>query len=204
MVSFAYHTYYSRKFHAFSLFIRLLIANNYAFTLFLGDDNIYRHYSNIINRKDYLGMKTDDIDVLSFARIISMLPPDPPISKAYDEKYGQKQGRWFLSQREHMVVWSLHYPTSGVHPFTHKPSQSTRQLLAFFGRPESLLWLAEALGEGQSVLTSLVEELENVKNPRRACSIIRKRIPWTRILELLRENSSLQTERTVQTQKIRP
>lgn len=133
-------------------------------------------------------MKNKDIDILEFARKISMLTLDTPISIEYDIKYGQKKKRWWTCQREHLTVWCLHQPTLGISGFTRKrPNDSTRKMYYQFGRPETLLWLAEALGEEKSKLRSIVEKIENVKKARTACKIIREEdnIPFERILFLV-------------------
>lgn len=125
-----------------------------------------------------------DMDVLEFARKISMLSIDTPLSIEYDEKYGQKEKRWWACQREHLTIWCLHYPTDGVKGFKHKPSNSSRDMYNHFGRPETLLWLAEALGEDSKVIQEIIEEIKDMKAST-GCSILRKRIPYDRILELL-------------------
>ena len=87
-----------------------------------------------------------DMDVIEFARKICMLSIDTPLANKYDEEYGQRTGRWWSCQREHLTVWALHYPTKGKDNFTHEPSNSSKKIYNHFGRPETLLWLAEALG----------------------------------------------------------
>lgn len=129
-----------------------------------------------------------DIDVLDFARKISMLSTDTPISLKYDSLYGQKDRIWWSCQREHLVVWCLHYPTEGVKGFEHVPSNSARKMYNNFGRPETLLWLAEALGEDKKVLYNLFEELMLIDNARSACAKIREKISFDRILYLMFNN----------------
>lgn len=133
-------------------------------------------------------MNSKDMDVLEFARKISMLTLDTPISKQYDEKYGQKEGCWWSCQREHLTVWCLHQPTVGIQGFErNKPNYSARKMYYHFGRPETLLWLAEALGEEENKLLNIIKEIENLKNPRKACNVITREdcIPFERILFLI-------------------
>ncbi|MFU0832527.1 MAG: PqqD family protein [Oscillospiraceae bacterium] len=129
-------------------------------------------------------MNQEDMDVLDFAREISMKTVNTPISMEYDEKYGQKNGRWWSCQREHLVVWCLFQPTSGLSDFKHKPNHSARNMYNHFGRPETLLWLAEALGEDKNLLKSIVDKIKG-KNRTEALKIIRENIPFERIMELL-------------------
>ena len=126
-----------------------------------------------------------DMHVLDFARTISMLTLNTPIALHYDAEYGQKQNRWWMCQREHLTVWCLHQPTRGVPGFEReKPNYSARKMYNYFGRPETLLWLAEALGEEKIKLMSIVEEIKNTGS-RDACKIIRREVPFDRILSLI-------------------
>jgi len=94
-----------------------------------------------------------DMDVLDFARKISMLSTNTPLSIEYDKAHGQKTGDiWWTCQREHLTVWCLHYPTGGTKEFKHKPSNSSKTMYNLFGRPETLLWLTEALGEKKEII----------------------------------------------------
>ena len=58
----------------------------------------------------------------------------------------------------------------------------------YFNRPETLLWLAEALGEKEEILYSIIDAIKNVNNGKEACGILRKYISFDRILELLNGN----------------
>ena len=127
----------------------------------------------------------EDINVLDFARKISMITIDTPLSIEFDNKYGQKKDKWWTSQREHMVAWCLHYPTKGVERYNHKPSDSAREVYNRFGRPETLLWLIEALGEDKNRVCDIINKIEDISNPKTACSIIRKEISFDRVLQLL-------------------
>ena len=126
-----------------------------------------------------------DMDVIEFARKICMLSIDTPLANKYDEEYGQRTGRWWSCQREHLTVWALHYPTKGKDNFTHEPSNSSKKMHNHFGRPETLLWLAEALGVDSKLIEEVIGEISNHSNASTRCKIIREYIPFERILELL-------------------
>lgn len=127
----------------------------------------------------------NDMDILEFARAICMLSIDTPISREFDEKYGQKGG-WWSCQREHLTVWCINQQTLGISNFKRNaPNHSAKVMYNNFGRPETLLWLAEALGERKEILTLLVNNIKH-KNARSACAEIRKSIPFDRILELIK------------------
>ena len=126
-----------------------------------------------------------DMDVIEFDRKICMLSIDTPLANKYDEEYGQRTGRWWSCQREHLTVWALHYPTKGKDNFTHEPSNSSKKMYNHFGRPETLLWLAEALGVDSKLIEEVIGEISNHSNASTRCKIIREYIPFERILELL-------------------
>ena len=132
-----------------------------------------------------------DMDVLDFARKISMLSTNTPLSIEYDKAHGQKTGDiWWTCQREHLTVWCLHYPTGGTKEFKHKPSNSSKTMYNLFGRPETLLWLTEALGEKKEIIQEIIDEIKDIKRQNSCCKIIREKIPYERILELLAEHES--------------
>ena len=126
-----------------------------------------------------------DMDVLEFARKISRLSIDTPLENKYDEEYGQRSDRWWSCQREHLTVWALHYPTKGIGNFTHEPSNSSKKMYNKFGRPETLLWLAEALGENVDLIQRIIEKISDNSNSGSRTRIVREHISFDRILELL-------------------
>ena len=124
----------------------------------------------------------DDIDVLDFARMISMLPRQTPITDCFDKNYGQKENRWWSCQREHLTAWCLGQPTKGVKGFERrKPNDSARTMYNYLACPAALLWLAEALGEDEQTLNTCVEG-------KPLCSEFRNLITFNRILELMKNN----------------
>ena len=127
-----------------------------------------------------------DMDVLDFARAISMCEKSTPIADAYDLAHGQKENRWWACQREHLTVWCLYQPTNGVKGFVHQPNSSARWMYNHFKRPETLLWLAEALGEDAALLTQLAEQMALCGADSTAVKLLREQIPFDRILELLK------------------
>lgn len=129
-----------------------------------------------------------DMDVLEFARKISMLSIDTPLANKFDEEHGQKMNRWWSCQREHLTVWCLHYPTKGVKGFVHKPNNSAADMYNRFGRPETLLWLIEAIMKDYNDvfdLKGLIKEIKEVSNPKSRCAKIREKMPFEKIKKLL-------------------
>ena len=84
-----------------------------------------------------------------------------------------------------LTVWCLHYPTGGVKGFVHGPSNSAKAMYNGFGRPETLLWLVEALGECNEVLERVIDAIKDIENCRTACAKVREEIPFSRIMELI-------------------
>ncbi|GEM_PF-1340272 len=132
-----------------------------------------------------LDKQINDMNVLDFGCSISMLSIDTPISIEFDKNYGQKEKRWWTCQREHLTVWCLHQLTRGISRFEHEPNNSARAMYNNYGRPETLLWLSESLGEDKEVLLEIVNEIKDIKNCRSACAKLRKTISFDRILELI-------------------
>ena len=135
---------------------------------------------------------TKDMDVLEFARKVSMLTTNTPLALQYDEEYGQEKNRWWECQREHLTVWCLFQPTHGLPGFRRaKPNYSARKMYYAFGRPETLLWLAEALGEEKIKLRNIIEEIKG-KKARKACSIIRRNdnVSFERVLSLMEKEKT--------------
>lgn len=128
----------------------------------------------------------DDMDVLDFARKISMLPIDTTEANRYEKEYGQKDGRWWTCQREHITVWCLHQPTNGVKGFTHKPNNSARKMYYHMGRSEMYLWLAQAVGIPPQ---QIEEAISNIVNCSRNESLkyLRQAFPFERIICKLRK-----------------
>lgn len=131
----------------------------------------------------------NDMHVLDFARSISMISIDTPISIEFDKNYGQKENRWWTCQREHLTIWCLHQPTPGITGFKHEPNDSAKVMYNNLGHPETLLWLAESLGEGKKILLEVVNEIKNIKNCRSACAGLRRKISFDRILELIEHHN---------------
>ena len=58
-----------------------------------------------------------DMDVMDFARKISMLTKHTPVADQFDMEHGQRDNRWWSCQREHLTVWCMHQPTVGAEGF---------------------------------------------------------------------------------------
>lgn len=127
-----------------------------------------------------------DMDVTEFARRICMLRAETPLADEYDRRFGQRTGRWWTCQREHLTAWCLLYPAGGCvyagQPagFRHKPSDSARRMYYYYGAPETLLWLIEALGGDISALTQ----------EKCTAARVREAFPFDAVLDLLTKENA--------------
>lgn len=148
------------------------------------------------------------MDTTDFARSLFMLTNDVPITNLFDEKFGQKENRWWEDNHlEHFRTWALHQDTYGVGEYYHKPNKDASLMYNNIARPEMLLWLIESLQislkrlpmESQSKLgidldtfNTFVEELKSINNHRSQCTKIRRKYPLALIESWLREHRALE------------
>lgn len=132
----------------------------------------------------------NDIHVEDFAKMMMELEEHLPLSKCYDENYGQKNGMWWKSQREHMVDWFSKQNTLGKGKYKRiKPNESARYTYNHLNCPGAILWMAEALGEEETILKDAMLAASMEPNVRSRSKIVRAKISWTRICELLQKHS---------------
>lgn len=125
-----------------------------------------------------------DIDVMAFARYLSFLEPMPPITKTLDQ-----WGSSYPSQKIHVCDWLSHQSMEGGKGAYSraKANCSAKAMYNRFLNPGGLLWIAEALGEGERVLRAAVEAAIRAEavDYRARCKAFRSVLPWGRIMELL-------------------
>ncbi|WP_168195027.1 hypothetical protein [Corynebacterium sp. sy039] len=127
--------------------------------------------------------------MLDFARIMKRLPEHLPISDAMEAADPQQRGRYWTSQREHLVDWYKSQVTCGQGAFTRqKSNRSAKITYNRFQCAEGLVWLAEALGVEETLVQQAADAALAV--PRRSrCRVVRELIGWELIS---RQVSSLQ------------
>lgn len=124
-----------------------------------------------------------DFDVRQFSTLLSTLPAHLPISDAMEEADPQ-QGRWWSSQREHMVSWFAAQATHGSGAYTRQtPNRSAKRTYNRLQCPEGLVWIAEALGADPGLVQRTAEEALAVPIRSRS-AFVRKTLPWDLIAEL--------------------
>lgn len=148
------------------------------------------------------------MDTTDFARSLFMLTNNVPITNPFDEKFGQKENRWWGDNHlEHFRTWALHQDTYGVGEYYHEPNKDASLMYKNIARPEMLLWLIEALHISLQRLKSplptelkfdisefkaLVEDLKTINNHRSQCAKIRRRYPFVLIENWLKEHRALE------------
>ena len=148
------------------------------------------------------------MDTTDFARSLFMLTNDVPITNPFDEKFGQKENRWWGDNHlEHFRTWALHRDSYGVDGYYHKPNKNASLMYSKIARPEMLLWLIEALHvslerlEPQQQIDlktnmgefrAFVEDLKSINNYRSRCAKIRRKYPFALIESWLREHRVLE------------
>lgn len=148
------------------------------------------------------------MDTTNFARSLFMLTNDVPITNLFDEKFGQKENRWWGNNHlEHFRTWALHEDTYGVGEYFHQPNKNASLTYSNIARPEMLLWLIEALHISLKRLDpqlqtklkinmggfeTFVEDLKSINNHRSQCAKIRRKYPFALIEKWLEEHRKLE------------
>lgn len=147
------------------------------------------------------------MDTLELARSMFMLTNDVPITNLFDEKFGQKENRWWGNNHlEHFRTWALHQDTYGVEEYYHEPNKDASLMYSKIARPEMLLWLIEALhislerlepqqqtdlGINMDKFKVFVKDLKLTSNYRSQCAKIRRKYPFALIESWLKEHRVL-------------
>ena len=128
--------------------------------------------------------QSQDFSIQEFTHLLETLEAHLPISDAFEEADPQKNGRWWTSQKEHMIVWFSSQTTLGSGGFTRSaPNNSARATYQRLQSAEALLWIAEALRVDDSTLREVAATALG-ENRRSRPRIIRQAIPWPIIAEL--------------------
>lgn len=120
-----------------------------------------------------------DIQIQDFARHLSFLDPEPPITKELD-----RWGSRYSSQKIHLYIWVSGQQFTGEGAYSREKGNSkVSTMYNRFLNPGGLLWLAEVLGEEESALRAAVAAAEEAEKHdyRKRCTAFREIIPWKRI-----------------------
>lgn len=127
---------------------------------------------------------------LEMATLLISLPAHLEISDAY-ELLDHQEGRWWESQREHLISWFFSRTCKGGIP-GFKVKEPRLEASKTYGRlknPAALIWLAEALGISPVTLKKACGAgLANIdKLPTTRCAAITDIIPWKDLEPLARK-----------------
>lgn len=123
-----------------------------------------------------------DIQIQDFARHLSFLDPEPPITKELD-----RWGSCYPSQKIHMYIWVRGQQFKGEGAYRREKGNSKASTMYNrFLNPGGLLWLAEVLGEEESTLRAAATAAEEAEKQdyRKRCTAFRDVISWSRICQL--------------------
>ncbi|ARU45740.1 hypothetical protein [Corynebacterium silvaticum] len=145
---------------------------------------------------DEIPDKDLDFDVRAFAEMLTELPAWMPISSWFEESDPQKSGRWWSSQREHLIFYFF----EGLYPDPHyndKPRNvnlSAQRKYNSLRCPEAKVWLAEALhAVPPERLKSICNEALLIeRSGSQRLSFIKKEIPWEKIAKSAKHRPELQ------------
>lgn len=124
----------------------------------------------------------NDIDVMELARCLLLLEPLPPITQELD-----RWGSHYPSQKVHICEWlnSQAIVSKGAYG-REKANSSAKAMYNRFLNPGGLLWIAEVLGERESILRAAADAAIKAerRDYRERCKAFRAVIKWERIMQL--------------------
>ncbi|PPG51978.1 hypothetical protein C5C24_05725 [Rathayibacter sp. AY2B3] len=131
------------------------------------------------------GSDADELDVRQFVRILRGCEAHLPISDQYEKDRPQLRRSWWSSQQEHMVRWFGNQDSTGAGAFTRAtPNTSARVTYNRLLCAAAFVWMAEALGEDPAVVQAAADAARAEPDARRRPGLLRRHLPWSRILEL--------------------
>ncbi|MBB1026072.1 MULTISPECIES: hypothetical protein [unclassified Dietzia] len=123
-----------------------------------------------------------------FAKVLARLPPNPPITTAYEKNHrqGSPDPRTkYRNQRDHMVGWMSEIDGPGAYGRKTRGRDARAAYNSLRCAP-ALIWMAEALGEKPAVVKTAVAASDAAgPNFSAQCAAIRKVVTWSRIEELV-------------------
>lgn len=125
---------------------------------------------------------TADIHTRTFAQILAKLPPNMPITRAYDTE--TRRNPHLYNQGSHMTRWFRSQTTTGTGQYTRRqPNYSAQTTYNRLQSPGGLLWINEALGISPTRVKAAAQAAKAEKDHRRKCHIIRQILPWEAVYQ---------------------
>lgn len=131
----------------------------------------------------------DDTTADGFVRVLRMPKPHLSISDAYEDLVLERGESPWPSQKKHMVRWFEGHSTFGGGQYTRNHlNTSTCTAYNRFLSAHGLPWIGEPLGEGPAVVQTAADAARGGSEYRSRCVVVRRHVPWPRILELWRDS----------------
>ena len=128
--------------------------------------------------------KRNDIRCLEFSSLLKKKQDHYPYSDRYIAEVHDSPDKTGSTEREHMVDWFQKNETLGSSAYSRKsPNKSAYRCYNRLRNAASLLWIAEAVGVNGLTVKQAYEAAVAAGDYRRACSAIRKIIPWDMIYD---------------------
>lgn len=144
-------------------------------------------YCNVlISKKDFPEfdvpqIPAGDLDIIALANLLCELWPNEDTVElcrgiGIDAHY----------EHTHAVFWLSGQVTRGVPPYDRRqPNLFAKTAYNRMLNPDTLIWIAAALGEDRETLQSAARARDSAgKRPAQTCAAVRKVLPFSRILEL--------------------
>lgn len=149
--------------------------------------NLIQDQVEIAQRENYQGeipeIGDDDINVLDLADCFACAHVDPDYIK--QAEFLDTIGITYEYDQPHMVCWFSAQITLGSGNYSRTvPNYSSKLTYNRLNNPYSLLWIATVLGEDFDTIRKVSDEMNQKKNLAAMSGIVRKNIPFSRILEL--------------------
>lgn len=138
-----------------------------------------------------------DFDVRAFAEMLTELPARTPIASCFEESDPQKNGRWWASQREHMIFFFMDRLYPEAHYLKNRaPRDVNLSARATYNRikhAEALVWIAEALHVlPDDKLESLCREALEIERKKRPKFFRDGELAWDMVASHARHRPQLQ------------
>ena len=129
-----------------------------------------------------------DVFIPDFVDFISELEPNPPISSKHAMLWQELP--FNSDQKQHVIGWLAGQTSHGGEIEYHRDNLniSTRTSYNHWNNPGMALWLAEALGEVPETIQAADNAAYNEPSKYRRSGIVRRFIPFDRILELMKSH----------------
>lgn len=132
------------------------------------------------------------ISTATLMRKIARLPPVLPVTARFERaltKQGSwsREGVWYRSQKQHWTGWLSEYQSPGAYGRKGGDNRDAEFTYNHIVCPPMLLWLAEASGVPQDVLSRAVRDaLAASPSLPSKCAAVRRNVPWSSIAPRLR------------------